>query len=97
MFYLYNPNNTIVFHKRNIRNKMRSPDELGLFQDEQKLAEKLGLYYLNVPMKLEALNEELITKTIENTGTATKTSSYTLCRRDVFNGNFKLKITNYYL
>ncbi|MBD2297435.1 protein tyrosine phosphatase family protein [Nostoc sp. FACHB-87] len=44
---------------------LRSPDELGFFRDEQKLAEKLGLYYVNVPVKLEALNEELITQTLK--------------------------------
>ncbi|BBD57279.1 hypothetical protein NIES2109_00440 [Nostoc sp. HK-01] len=44
---------------------LRSPDELGFFQDEQKLAEKLGLYYVNVPVRLEALNEELITKALK--------------------------------
>ncbi|BAY18626.1 hypothetical protein NIES21_44740 [Anabaenopsis circularis NIES-21] len=44
---------------------LRSPNELGFFQDEQKLAEKLGLYYVNVPVRLEALNEELITKTLK--------------------------------
>ena len=44
---------------------LRSPDELGFNQDEQKVAEKLGLYYANVPLKLEALNEELITKILK--------------------------------
>jgi uncharacterized protein (TIGR01244 family) len=41
---------------------LRSPDELGFSQDEQQVAEALGLYYTNMPLKLEALNEELITK-----------------------------------
>ncbi|QSJ14719.1 protein tyrosine phosphatase family protein [Nostoc sp. UHCC 0702] len=41
---------------------LRSPDELGFFKDEQEVVEALGLYYVNVPLKLEALNEELITK-----------------------------------
>lgn len=41
---------------------LRSPDELGFFKDEQQIIEALGLYYVNVPLKLEALNEELITK-----------------------------------
>lgn len=41
---------------------LRSPDELGFFKDEQQVVEALGLYYVNVPLKLEALNEELITK-----------------------------------
>ncbi|BAZ48453.1 hypothetical protein NIES4103_10610 [Nostoc sp. NIES-4103] len=41
---------------------LRSPDELGFSKDEQQVVETLGLYYVNVPLKLEALNEELITK-----------------------------------
>lgn len=41
---------------------LRSPDELGFSKDEQQVVEALGLYYVNVPLKLEALNEELITK-----------------------------------
>ena len=43
---------------------LRSPDELGFSQDEQKVAEALGLYYTNVPLKvdLKNLNEEAITK-----------------------------------
>lgn len=41
---------------------LRSPDELGFSHDEQGVAEALGLHYANVPLKLEALNEELITK-----------------------------------
>ncbi|MDZ8189627.1 MAG: sulfur transferase domain-containing protein [Nostoc sp. ChiSLP02] len=41
---------------------LRSPDELGFSKDEQQIAEALGLHYRNVPLKLEALNEELITK-----------------------------------
>lgn len=41
---------------------LRSPDELGYLKDEKQIAEALGLYYTNVPLKLEAINEELITK-----------------------------------
>ncbi|QIR40969.1 phosphatase [Tolypothrix sp. PCC 7910] len=41
---------------------LRSPDELGFLKDEQKVVEELGLHYVNVPLKLENLNEELITK-----------------------------------
>ncbi|AFZ25681.1 hypothetical protein Cylst_3543 [Cylindrospermum stagnale PCC 7417] len=41
---------------------LRSPDELGFSQNEQQLAEGLGLHYAHVPLKLEAMNEELITK-----------------------------------
>ncbi|QLE54347.1 beta-lactamase hydrolase domain-containing protein [Nostoc sp. TCL26-01] len=40
---------------------LRSPDELGFSLDEEKVAQALGLHYMNVPLKLEALNEELIT------------------------------------
>jgi uncharacterized protein (TIGR01244 family) len=48
---------------------LRSPDELGFRKDEQQIAEALGLHYVNVPLKLEGFNEELITKiltTLEN-------------------------------
>ncbi|MFN6567248.1 phosphatase [Nostoc minutum NIES-26] len=41
---------------------LRSPDELGFCKDEQQVVEALGLHYVNFPLKLEALNEELITK-----------------------------------
>ncbi|WP_442949717.1 beta-lactamase hydrolase domain-containing protein [Nostoc sp.] len=43
---------------------LRSPDELGFSQDEEKVAQALGLYYTNVPMKIDLknLNEDLITK-----------------------------------
>ncbi|MBW4687599.1 MAG: phosphatase [Komarekiella atlantica HA4396-MV6] len=40
---------------------LRSPDELGFVKDEQQVVEALGLHYINFPLKLEALNEELIT------------------------------------
>lgn len=40
---------------------LRSPDELGFLPDEQQVVEALGLHYVNIPLKLEALNEELIT------------------------------------
>jgi uncharacterized protein (TIGR01244 family) len=43
---------------------LRSPDELGYLKDEQQIVEALGLHYINVPVKLEALNEELITKVL---------------------------------
>lgn len=41
---------------------LRSPDELGFFQDEQQAVEALGLDYVNFPLKLEAINEELLTE-----------------------------------
>lgn len=40
---------------------LRSPDELGFFKDEQQIVEALGLYYVNIPLKLEALDEAVIT------------------------------------
>ncbi|AFY35446.1 beta-lactamase hydrolase domain-containing protein [Calothrix sp. PCC 7507] len=40
---------------------LRSPDELGFRKDEQQIVEALGLHYTNIPLKLEALNEELLT------------------------------------
>lgn len=40
---------------------LRSPDELGFLTTEQDLVEELGLRYLNIPLKLETLREELIT------------------------------------
>lgn len=44
---------------------LRSPDELGFLKNEQEIVEELGLYYVNEPLKLEALNEELITKILK--------------------------------
>lgn len=44
---------------------LRSPDELGFRQDEQQIAEALGLKYVNVPLKLEDLSEELISKILQ--------------------------------
>ncbi|MFQ4143350.1 beta-lactamase hydrolase domain-containing protein [Chlorogloeopsis sp. ULAP02] len=44
---------------------LRSPDELGFFRDEQQVAESFGLNYVNVPLKLEDLSEELITKILK--------------------------------
>ncbi|BAY10195.1 beta-lactamase hydrolase domain-containing protein [Calothrix sp. NIES-2098] len=44
---------------------LRSPDELGFRQDEQDVAEALGLKYVNVPLKLENLSEELISKILK--------------------------------
>lgn len=40
---------------------LRSPDELGFLQNEQQVVEALGLHYINIPLRLEALSEELIT------------------------------------
>jgi uncharacterized protein (TIGR01244 family) len=41
---------------------LRSPDELGFLPDEQQVAESLGLHYVNLPFKLDALDEMLITQ-----------------------------------
>lgn len=41
---------------------LRSPDELGFSKEERQVAEALGLHYINLPLKLEALDEALITR-----------------------------------
>ncbi len=41
---------------------LRSPDELGFWRDEQSVAEALGLHYINIPLKLEQLDEVVITE-----------------------------------
>jgi uncharacterized protein (TIGR01244 family) len=41
---------------------LRSPYELGFLKNEQQVVEALGLQYANVPLPLETLSEELITK-----------------------------------
>jgi uncharacterized protein (TIGR01244 family) len=41
---------------------LRSPDELGFLPNEQQVAESLGLHYVNLPLKLEAVDEALITR-----------------------------------
>lgn len=41
---------------------LRSPDELGFSTEEQQVAEALGLQYFHVPLKLEALDEALLTR-----------------------------------
>ncbi len=44
---------------------LRSPDELGFLKNEQQLVESLGLYYVNIPLKLEALDEAIVTKILQ--------------------------------
>lgn len=44
---------------------LRSPDELGFWKDEQQLAETLGLHYINIPLKLEILDEAIVTKILQ--------------------------------
>lgn len=38
---------------------LRSPDEDGFLNSEQQQVEDLGLYYLNIPVKVEAINDEI--------------------------------------
>lgn len=44
---------------------LRSPDELGFWKDEQQFVESLGLHYVNIPLKLEALDEAIVTKVLQ--------------------------------
>lgn len=41
---------------------LRSPDELGFWRDERQVAEMLGLRYVNIPLKLEELDEAVVTE-----------------------------------
>lgn len=41
---------------------LRSPDEEGFLIGEQEKAEALGLYYANIPIKLEEINDEIATR-----------------------------------
>lgn len=41
---------------------LRSPDEDGFLIGEQEQAEALGLHYGNIPIKLEAFNDEIATR-----------------------------------
>ena len=47
---------------------LRSSDEKGFLSNEQQQVERLGLYYINVPVKVEAINDEVaaqLLKTID--------------------------------
>lgn len=44
---------------------LRSPDEEGFLVDEQQQAESKGLYYVNIPMKVSTLTEELTTEILK--------------------------------
>ena len=44
---------------------LRSPDEEGFLNDEQQQAEAVGLHYINIPVKLTAINEELTTQVLQ--------------------------------
>ena len=38
---------------------LRSPDEEGFLSSEQQQAEDLGLYYVNIPVKVSGINDEI--------------------------------------
>lgn len=44
---------------------LRSPDELGFLNNEQQLVEALGLHYINIPLRLEHLNEAIVTQILQ--------------------------------
>ena len=44
---------------------LRSPDELGFLKHEAQLAEALGLHYINLPLKLDQLDEAVITEILQ--------------------------------
>lgn len=51
---------------------LRSPNEEGFLINEQQQAEALGLYYLNVPLKLEAINDEVAAQVLQKIDELTK-------------------------
>jgi uncharacterized protein (TIGR01244 family) len=51
---------------------LRSPDEEGFWQEEQQVAESLGLDYINVPVQVATLNEELTTAILNQIDTLPK-------------------------
>lgn len=40
---------------------LRSPDEEGFLSNEQEQAKALGLYYINLPIKMDTINDEVAT------------------------------------
>jgi uncharacterized protein (TIGR01244 family) len=44
---------------------LRSPSEEGFLKDEQQQAEALGLHYVNIPVKVSELSEELTSEILE--------------------------------
>lgn len=44
---------------------LRSPDETGFLSNEQQEAESLGLFYINIPVNLEAINNDVITEVLK--------------------------------
>ncbi|MDX2242927.1 MAG: protein tyrosine phosphatase family protein [Leptolyngbyaceae cyanobacterium bins.302] len=51
---------------------LRSPNEEGFWQEEQHVAESLGLNYINMPVQVATLNEELTTKVLQQIDTLPK-------------------------
>lgn len=51
---------------------LRSPDEEGFLINEQQQAEALGLYYINVPVKLETINHEVAAQVLQKIDQLTK-------------------------
>lgn len=44
---------------------LRSPNETGFLSSEQQEAESLGLFYINIPVNLEAINDDVITEVLK--------------------------------
>ena len=44
---------------------LRSPEEEGFLNNEQQHVKSLGLYYINIPVKGEAINAEVIAQVLE--------------------------------
>ena len=44
---------------------LRSPNETGFLSSEQQEAESLGLFYINIPVNLEAINNDVITEVLK--------------------------------
>jgi uncharacterized protein (TIGR01244 family) len=44
---------------------LRSPDETGFLSSEQQEAESLGLFYINIPVNLEAISDDVITEVLK--------------------------------
>ena len=41
---------------------LRSPNEAGFLDNEQQQAEALGLFYINIPVEFEEINDESVTQ-----------------------------------
>ncbi|MBN3880056.1 sulfur transferase domain-containing protein [Nostoc sp. JL23] len=51
---------------------LRSPDEQGFLNSEQKKIELLGLSYINIPVQVELMNDETATSLFEQINTLSK-------------------------